>query len=199
MTYLNHTDEQLIEEVVKQDQDAFSVLYTRHSSLVLGVVFKIVNERGLAEEILQETFWRVWKKADTFDPSKAKFTTWLYSIARRLAIDTYRKQKVRPQTAQSEQAVLLMESAASADRAVIDQVDLNFDSSRARQALNALSPEQRTVLEMAYFQGKTRREIAKELDIPLGTIHTRARLALQYLRQSLMVFIPTIFVLADYL
>lgn len=186
MNYLDASDEQLIACVAQHDHEAFNTLYDRHAGQVLGVLYKIISDRNLAEEILQEVFWRVWNKAHLFDPAKAKFIVWLFSISRRLAIDVHRKQRLRPQPAQSEQTVLQMETAVSPLINVIDQVDINYNSTKVIQALNSLSAKQRVVIEMAYFQGKTRREIAEELNEPVGTIHTRARLALQYLRQSLL-------------
>ena len=183
MYYMSHkdlSDEQLMLRITQGDKDALSVLYDRHAAVVLGVVMRIVHERTVAEDVLQETFWRVWDKADSFDSVQGKFTTWMFSIARRHAIDVYRKQKIRPNAAENENVLLVMERQAD-DTNVEQAVATRLDKTVLHGRLSALSDVQREVLEMAYFQGKTRRQIAAETDIPLGTINTRVRLALQNL------------------
>jgi RNA polymerase sigma-70 factor (ECF subfamily) len=182
---MNKADEQLMAQVMAGDSTALETLYDRYAASLMGVVLRIVIERTVAEEIVQETFWRVWDKAASFDAAQGKFSTWMYSIGRRLAIDSIRRQKVRPQAArsQTEEEIMLRKPDAASN--VTETADLHFEQERVRAALTTLSPEQYEVIELAYFKGLTRREIAQAIDTPLGTIHTRARLGLQKLRTAL--------------
>ena len=171
-------------QVVAGDSAALETLYDRYAPTVQGVVLRIVPDRTVAEEIVQETFWRVWDKAAGFDANRGKFSTWLFSIARRLAIDTTRRQKIRPQAARSEAEETRMLRQPD-DASVVETAVLHIEQERVRSALTVLSPEQYQVIELAYFRGLTRQEIAQAIDKPLGTIHTRARLGLQKLRTAL--------------
>ena len=173
-----------MERVVKGDQEAFQALYDRHSPILLGLIFKIVGNRQTAEEILQETFWKVWNKSESYDPTKASFRTWLFSIARRGAIDSHRRASARPTLQGDEMAEDVLNKTES-ESSVSDSVFGNQRRQAIRQALGQLSAEQREVIELAYFNGLTRREIASHKGIPLGTVHTRARLALQKLENVL--------------
>ncbi len=172
-------------QVQRGEQAALSTLYDRYAPVVLGVLVRIVGDRAVAEEVLQEAFWRVWDKSGSFDASKGSFKTWLFSIARRHAIDVVRKRKVRPQPIQSDAAELKLSLQAD-ETDVSAEVDQTLNADTVRGALDTLPAEQRQVIELAYFQGKTRREISAETNIPLGTIHTRARLALQRLQKTLV-------------
>ena len=172
-------------QVVTGDSHALEALYDRYAAILMGVVLRIVKQRAVAEEIVQETFWRVWDKADSFDVSQGKFSTWMYSIGRRLAIDHTRRQKIRPQAARSEAEEEMMLREPDDATNVVETADLRIEQERVRSALTTLPPEQYEVIELAYFRGLTRREIAAEIDTPLGTIHTRARLGLEKLRTAL--------------
>jgi len=176
------SDEELMQRVARGEQEAFSQLYDRYSDMVLGLIYKITSERRLSGDLLQETFWRVWEKANTFDSEKGKFTTWMYSIARRQAIDSHRRRQARPPLSYSEDAQQQMERLPSSVD-VPKNVQKIGEANEVRAALDGLPAEQREVIQMAYFEGKTRREIAAETDTPLGTVHTRARLALLRLRK----------------
>lgn len=182
---LKLADEQLMAQVVVGDSHALETLYDRYAATLMGVVLRIVRQRTVAEEIVQETFWRVWDKADSFDVAQGKFSTWMYSIGRRLAIDYTRRQKIRPQAARSEAEEEIMLREPDDDTNVVETADLHIEQEHVRSALTTLPPDQYEVLELAYFKGLTRREIAEEIDAPLGTIHTRARLGLQKLRSAL--------------
>lgn len=182
---MNGADEELMAQVMAGDSHALETLYDRYAASLLGVVLRIVRQRAIAEEIVQETFWRVWGKAASFDAAQGKFSTWMYSIGRRLAIDHTRRQKIRPQAARSEAEEEVMLREPDNNTNVAESVTLHIEQARIRSAMDVLSPEQFEVIELAYFRGLTRREIADEIDIPLGTIHTRARLGLQKLRSAL--------------
>jgi RNA polymerase sigma-70 factor (ECF subfamily) len=181
-------DETLVTRVARGDSTALEALYDRYASRVLGISVKIVSDQALAEDILQETFWRVWQSAGTYQSQLGSFTSWLFRIARNLSIDAYRRRNVRPQT-------ILGSGEAGSDPILDETPDPNVDvaeqaqailtSEHVRKALAALPGVQRQVIELAYFYGMTRQEIAEATGEALGTIHTRARLALQKLRGEL--------------
>lgn len=180
-------DETLVTQVARGDSAALEVLYDRYASRVLGVSLKIVGDQAVAEDILQETFWRVWQSAATFQSQLGPFTGWLFRIARNLSIDAYRRRNVRPQTIVSvrEAEDPILEETADPNVDVAEQAQSILANRQVRRALDSLPGVQRQVIELAYFYGMTRQEIAEATGEALGTIHTRARLALQKLRGEL--------------
>lgn len=180
------SDDALVLRVAKGSSVALEILYDRHSATVLGLALKIMGDRAAAEDVLQETFWRVWKSAATFQPQRGSFISWLFRIARNLAIDAYRRSRVRPQSLPaSEQDTSVLDQTPDPDMDVADQALSALETKQVRIAMNTLPGMQRQVIEMAYFHGMTRQEIAQATGEALGTIHTRARLALQKLREEL--------------
>lgn len=180
------SDEILIARVVGGDPTALETLYDRYSATVLGICFKITGERAKAEDVLQETFWRVWQNAATYQSQRGSFTGWLFRIARNLAIDVYRRDRSRPQTiTELGDAEPILDRMPDQDIDISEQAGANLDAQQVRNALRSLPREQRQVIELAYFYGMTRQEIAEATGEALGTVHTRARLALQKLRQEL--------------
>ena len=186
LTSTGLSDEVLAAQVAKDNSAALEALYDRHGSTVLGLAFKIVDDRAAAEDILQETFWRVWKSADTFQPQRGSFTSWLFRIARNLTIDVYRRRNVRPHVVpDSEEGASRLDQMPDPDMDVASQAQSAMEDELVHSAVKSLSSVQRQVIEMAYFYGMTRQEIAEATGEALGTIHTRARLALQKLREEL--------------
>lgn len=180
------SDEILVTQVAEGNSDALETLYDRHAAPVLGVLLKIIGDRPLAEDVLQETFWRVWQSASTYQAEKGSFTSWLFRIARNLAIDAFRRRNVRPQALNSvEEDEPILEQIPDTGAEVLEQVQLSLQNQQIRMSLASLPGAQRQVIELAYFYGMTRQEIAQATGEALGTIHTRARLALQRLREEL--------------
>lgn len=180
------SDELLIARVAQGDKTALEILYDRFAGIVLSLCLKITGDRATSEELLQETFWRVWQSAVTYQPRRGSFTPWLLRIARNLAIDAYRRRRVRPQaTTEAADVDPLVDQLPDPNMDVAEQAQANFKAGQVRNALAKLPREQRQVIEMAYFHGMTRQEIAEATGEALGTIHTRARLGLQKLRKEL--------------
>jgi RNA polymerase sigma-70 factor (ECF subfamily) len=176
-------DETLVIQVARGNSTALEILYDRYASIVLGITLKVTGDQALAEDVLQETFWRVWQSAGTYQPQRGPFTGWLFRIARNLAIDAYRRRNVRPQAISGVQgSEPMLEETPDPDSDVAEQAQSKMKNRQIRKALAALPAVQRQVIEMAYFYGMTRQEIAEATGEALGTIHTRARLALQKLR-----------------
>jgi RNA polymerase sigma-70 factor (ECF subfamily) len=185
-TSISVTDEQLAAQIAQGNSAALEALYDRHAPTVLGIALKVIGDRSMSEEVLQETFWRCWKSASTYHPERGTFTGWLFRIARNLAIDVYRRQNVRPQAfGAGGDSGETLDGLPDPDVDVAEQAQSTFTNRRVRQAMNSLPAMQRQVIEMAYFYGMTRQEIAEATGEALGTIHTRARLALQKLREEL--------------
>jgi len=180
------SDEALIARVALGDPTALETLYDQYASTILGFSLKITGERAAAEDVLQETFWRVWQSAATYQPQRGSFTSWLFRIARNLAIDAYRRRGVRPRAiTETADADPILDGMPDPDMDVADLAQSSLQAQQVRTVLAILPRQQRQVIELAYFHGMTRQEIAEATGEALGTIHTRARLGLQKLRQEL--------------
>lgn len=172
--------------VSARDKHALEELYDRYSAAALGLALKMLGERNAAEEIVQEAFWRVWKRAATFELGRGQFTAWLFGIVHNLAIDEMRRRRVRPNTISTDIEDDAMLELPDREMDVAEAAFASVTGEQVRRALSSLPDAQRSVIELAYFEGLTHQEIAARLDQPIGTIHTRARLALQKLRETLM-------------
>ena len=180
------SDEILIARVARGDNTALEALYDLYAPTVLGICLKITRDHASAEDILQETFWRVWQSASIYQPQRGSFKGWLFRIARNLAIDSYRRRNARLQEVIiSADMDPILDRISAPDMDVSTQVQSNLDAEQIQNALRSLPREQRQAIEMAYFYGMTRQEIAEATGEALGTIHTRARLGLEKLRQEL--------------
>lgn len=178
-------DDGLLKRVAGRDKRALEALYDKYASAALGLAMRMVGERAAAEELVQEAFWRVWKRAGTFDAGRGQFSAWLFGIVHNLAIDELRRRKAHPSPAsidlEDDGAVEIPDVDVDVAEAAFRQVD----GEQVRSALRILPDSQRSVIELSYFDGLTHQEIADKLGEPIGTIHTRARLALQKLREEL--------------
>ena len=143
------------------------------------------NDRPTAEEVVQEAFWRVWTNADSFSAKSGKFSSWLFGITRNLCIDTWRRRQSRPQPVFNDDQEEQLHQQVDPNADVADMVWTTMKQGQVKTAVDVLPAEQRRVIEMAYFWGMTRQEISEALEVPLGTVHTRARLALRKLREAL--------------
>ncbi len=177
------SDEALLARIMARDARAFEILYDRHARTVYSLILRIVQDAAVAEELLQETFWQVWRKAEQFQ-SGGPAGAWICRIGRNKALDYLRRAKVRPQKAGPE-GERLEQMAAPTDQGVEIQVRQMWDRESVQEALSAIPEEQRQCLEMAYFDGKSQREIAEAMGVPLGTVKTRIRIGLEKLERHL--------------
>ncbi|MDJ0751936.1 MAG: sigma-70 family RNA polymerase sigma factor [Ardenticatenaceae bacterium] len=185
-------DQQLIHLVISHgDVHAYRTLYDKYAPVVLGFTYRMVRNRGLAEELTQETFWRVWQNASGYQKSRGSFVNWMYGIARNLAIDAIRRQKKIHFQALSDSFDAEEDGpsayVAADDHDVFEETWIRDRREHIARALSQLPENQRNIVVWTFFEGKTRREIAAEYDIPLGTVNTRARLALQKLQDILSI------------
>lgn len=179
------SDVDLIDQASRGDARALEVLYDRYSRVVFSFALRIVNDSLIAEELLQEVFFRAWQQGGSFRASKGTFLTWLLSITHNMAIDEVRKRKRRPQRSDSDDPDLVLASVPDSGPSVEEEVWLRALRERIGRALDTLPAAQREAIELAYFKGMTHREIAETLNEPLGTIKTRMRLGMQKLRDQL--------------
>ena len=181
-------DPELMRRVAGRDGEALAMLYDRYAPRVYGLCLRILTESQLAEDILQEVFVRVWERASLFESSRGSVAAWVMGITRNSCIDQLRRMQARPVAAEpngASDALPFEESLASEGSDVPGLAARNERARLVRRALAELTPDQQRVIELSYFKGYTRREIARQLNWPEGTVHTRARLALQKLRQRL--------------
>jgi RNA polymerase sigma factor (sigma-70 family) len=177
-------DEALIRLIVHDRPEALSELYDRYSRLVFSVALNSVGDYATAEEITQDVFLRVWQRADQYRADQGKVSTWLSSIARYRAIDVWRRQSSRPEQHSLAWADLSPGALPRADGPA-QSADLALERERVRTAVSQLPDEQKQALALAYFKGYSHSQIAEHLGLPLGTVKTRIRLAMEKLRQTL--------------
>jgi RNA polymerase sigma-70 factor, ECF subfamily len=175
------TAEELLVASAAGDQQAFASLYDRLAPQVLGVALRVLRDRALAEEVAQEVFVEIWRKADRFDPDRGTAAGWVATLTHRRAVDRVRSE----QAARDRDDRVQRRDSVRAFDEVSDAVGQRLDHWQVRQALAGLSERQREAVELAYFQGHTYREVAHVLGIPEGTAKSRLRDALLRLRGSL--------------
>lgn len=178
-------DSALVAMVSSGNAAALEILYDRYSRVVFSFALRILGDRASAEELLQEVFFRTWKQAHLFSAARGTFVTWLLSITHNMAIDEIRRQKRRPQRADSADPVLLLTNVTDDQVSVEEHATNRETREQVVSAIRTLPHAQQAVIELAYFRGLTQREIAAELGEPLGTIKTRMRLGVRKLRDYL--------------
>lgn len=178
-------DALLIRHIASGQESAVEALYDRYNRLVFSVALAVVGERSIAEEVTLDVFVHVWRGAKTYDPTRAKVSTWLVAIARHHAIDVLRWQSSRVDS----KSLLLDDMQLQEDLDPLDpeeQTELSIERQHVQSALAELPIDQRQALFLAYFKGFSHQQISDMLKQPLGTVKTRIRLAMQKLRQILI-------------
>lgn len=164
----------LLARVAAGDRGApLDELYRRYEGRIYGLGVKLLGDAGLAEELVQETFVRLWRRADRFDPARGTVSAFLYALARRIAIDLWRRPSSRPLASHPH------------DDAVPDAVERILVGLTVRDAMESLSPAHREVLELSYTQDLTQVQIGERLGLPLGTVKTRTYYAMRALKLAL--------------
>lgn len=161
--------------LVSGDKNVMEHLYDMYSGALYGICLKIVKDSEIAQDVLQDSFIKIWKNGGKYEPSKGRLFTWMLNIARNTAIDHLRSKamKYEIQNIDNNVSVIERENAQT----------LNVDTIGLKQHLDRLRKEDREVIDLAYFGGFTQEEVAEKLSIPLGTVKTRARRALTDLRK----------------
>lgn len=176
-------DSFLLAQVEKRDPDALQALYRKYSSRVFSLIYRIVENRSAAEELLQDTFYRLWERPHFYSAEKGTLVSWLLTVGRNIALDHKRKESRR-----AAHHVITPGDGEGFDIENLPEIGALTDpdlSRSIRQAMESLPPAQKSTLEMAYFEGLTHQELAERTGESLGTVKTRIRLGISKLREAL--------------
>lgn len=177
------SDVDLLASIASRDKAAFDILYERYSQLVFNLGNKIVKDHDYAGEVLQSVFVQIWNKADTYNKNKGAVSTWIINITRNKSIDILRKTK--KQKLNVDLDLDNMESDTNYDFTLSERSERR---EVIMKAMESISPEQKKIIELIYFEGYTHKEASEILDIPLGTAKTRIHLGIAKLRDKLSPF-----------
>jgi len=181
---MTEADRQLIRAVAAGSSEALGRLYDRHAAVVFGLARRILVRVEDAEEVVQDVFAQVWRDAGRYVPERATVAGWIIMLTRTRAIDRLRARKARPDQSQGTDPSLVAPLPAVGRDP--EQVAVSEEDGRqVRRALEGLPPEQRMLVDLAYFEGLTQSEIAERTGVPLGTVKTRVRAAMATLRSVL--------------
>jgi RNA polymerase sigma-70 factor (ECF subfamily) len=175
-------DEELMELVRDGDAPAFTVVFDRHGSAAFSLAYRMCGQRARAEDVVQEAFLSLWRSGARYDPARGSVRSWILGAVHNRAIDAFRRGVAKEgQDVGDEQLAAQLPAAERTDA----QVERRDEARLVRGALLELPPDQRQVIELAYFGGFTHSEIARMLELPAGTVKGRMRLGLSKLRISL--------------
>jgi RNA polymerase sigma-70 factor, ECF subfamily len=176
-------DNALVQLVADGDSAAIAALYDRYGRLAYGLAYRVLSDGPAAEEAVQDAFLQVWRKAATFDPERgAGFRAWLLTIVHNRAIDTVRRRSRQG----AREVELDADAPYEGGTDPANEVLATLDRAQVRQAMATLPDEQRTAIELAYFDGLTHREIAERAGLPLGTVKGRLRLGLHKMHEAMV-------------
>lgn len=183
-TLLRQAEADLMKRVAAREHEAFAELSEKYSALIFSTAFKVLNHYEDTEDVMNEVLATIWKKAATYHPKKGSLVTWICTTARNRSID--RVRSVQRRSALYDRFEEKLEGDAPEARTTGREVLYLSDARQVLQtAVVALSPEQREVIELAYFEGLTQKQIAERIDSPLGTVKARIRRGVERLRVSI--------------
>lgn len=170
------SEEELVAALRTRSQKAYSVLYDNYAPALLGIICKVVKNSDDAENLLQDTFVKVWTYIDSYDTSKGRLFTWLLNIARNTAINFLRAQ----QKTEFTDIQTLTDGVYTERNSITDAINVGHIG--VADTVSRLDPKLRQIINLIYFDGYTQQEVADSLNMPLGTVKTRTRMALQQLK-----------------
>lgn len=179
INHTSYTETELVFAVKQKDERAFSFLYDSYASALKGVVFAMIKDDALAEDIIQEAFVKIWNNIESYDDKKGRLYTWMRRIVNNLTLDSLKSKQYRQQQAVVGDE-LTVENLQGTNN-INERINHNY----LQQKLSTLDEKQNTILKMSYFDGYTQEEIAKELNMPVGTVKTKIRTAIIDLRKIL--------------
>ena len=176
-TQILYSEQELVLSLKQKDETAFSYLYDNYSAALNGVIYAMIGDVTLTEDILQEAFLKIWKNIDAYDETKGKLYTWMRRLTHNLTLDNLKsnQHKYQQKVVRDEMAVVNIQ--------VNNSVMGKLDSQDFRRKLERLDPKQRQIIDLSYYQGFTQEEIAIKLEIPVGTVKTKIRSAIIELRK----------------
>jgi RNA polymerase sigma-70 factor (ECF subfamily) len=176
-------DRDLVRRVAARDEEAFRALFRRYGPVAKGLAHRLVRQSFLAEEVVQEAFLALWRDPDAYREDRGSVRAWLLSAVHHRAVDWVRREEAQRRRGRGWEGEREVEDVG---QSVVEEADVAESRRRIRAALAEISPEQRRVLMMMYFEGKTQSMVAEELDIPLGTVKSRSLLGMRRLRGMLL-------------
>jgi RNA polymerase sigma-70 factor, ECF subfamily len=174
------SDEDLLRAIALSDEESLAFLYDRYKTILFSIIFRILNNRAEAEDVLQDTFFQVWQKAGNFDESRGRGFTWLVTLARSRAIDRVRSLVSQQRIADESSGIEMVDRITDLE----DRTVQKHQRHAVQNVMKELPEEQRKVLHLAYFEDLSQTEIAERLDEPLGTVKTRMRNGMIRLRDK---------------
>jgi RNA polymerase sigma factor (sigma-70 family) len=175
--HVNTAERSLVASIKSGDQKTIATLYTMYSPALLGIISRIIKFDEIAEDVLQETFVKIWKSIDQYQESKGRLFTWMARLAKNTAIDHLRGRGYVNSLKNSDLDEVFLE----VDRD--NQIVYNPETIGLKKLTMNLCASQKAILDLIYFQGYSQSEVAEELNIPLGTVKTRLRMAIMTLRK----------------
>jgi len=172
----------LVNRLLQKDVSAFEQLYDRHSRSVYGLLLRILQQTGTAEEVVQDVFLQLWRNAGQYDESRGPFVPWLLTLARNRALDTLRLKSERQRRREDQTEEMPPVFAAPEYE---KQLDEKRRGEKVRALMGSLNPQQKKAIELAYFEGLSHTEIAAALKEPLGTVKSWIRNGLLRLKEGL--------------
>lgn len=178
-------DRDLVRRIERGDEEAFRGLFRRYAPSALSLARRVARQPALAEEIVQEAFLAVWRNPEGYDQHRGSVKSWLMGMVHHRAVDSVRREESQRRRAESAQAndVVVVEDHAEA---VVEELGLPEERRAVRDALEALPPEQRQIIELMYFGGMSQSTISGRLGLPLGTVKSRTLLGMRRLRAALV-------------
>lgn len=177
-------DATLVHRLLQKDVSAFEQLYDRYSRPVYGLVLRILQQAGTAEEVVQDVFLQLWRNAAQYDESRGPFLPWLFTLARNRALDTLRLKSERQRRREEQAEELPQVPIAPEYEKALDE---KRRAEKVRAVMASLNPQQKRAIELAYFEGLSHTEIAAALKEPLGTVKSWIRNGLLRLKEELQV------------
>lgn len=181
--YATQSDAALMSRLEALDELAFAEIYDRYAGLLYGVALRVCSSPLKAEEIVQDTMMKLWRNPRGFDANRGALSTFLLTLTRNAAIDALRRDRHPTSSLTDEEGEAL--PLPSADSGPLERAELEAVSVRVKTALLGLSDAHRRTVELAYFRGSSREEIALEMNVPVGTVKSRLKYALDKLRDTL--------------
>ena len=176
-------DADIRDGLARRDAAALELAFDRYSGLAFGLAMRSLDDRGRAEEVVQDVFLKVWDNFESFDDSRGSFRTWLLTMVRNRAIDSLRGRWRRHRD-ESELPIDLRDTGRVSDPSGL--VEARMERTVIREAVASLPPDQRVAIELAFFEGHTHAELAERLDLPLGTVKGRLRLGMEKLHTYML-------------